>query len=315
MTNLDPTALPPGTVIDKYTVETRIASGGSATVYRVVHSELETVHALKIVHISDHEASQRLRTEGRVLAKLEHPNIVGVTDIIDVDGMPGLLMEYVGGPDLHMHLDAVGRLSFEELDDLAGQLLEAVEAAHEQGFIHRDLKPANIILGPRRGGGHVVKVADFGLDKVLESDSHTITPLHTRQGIVMGTPAYMAPEQVTGDHAIGRHTDIWALGTLLFEMVTGDRAFPGKDTMQVLGAVARGSYALPVPKDTPPRMIAAIRAALQIQPLHRPADCKTLLELWRGNRDFVTAESTLILEEAPKPQQEPPQRSLLPWIL
>ena len=178
-----------GRVIDRYVVAGPLGKGGVAQVYLVRHTQLDTLHALKVVSLPTVEASQRLLREGRALGKIRHRGIVTVTDFIEVDGLPGLVMEYVNGPTLHEVLRHQ-RLSLEQADFIARGILEAVGAAHKKGMVHRDLKPANVLFQVE-GSEVSVKVADFGLVKLLEAED--LVGLVTRSGSTFGSPAYMAP--------------------------------------------------------------------------------------------------------------------------
>ncbi|MBT3219037.1 MAG: protein kinase, partial [Proteobacteria bacterium] len=137
--------LRPGTSIDRYTVESKLGEGGMAKVYRVRHQQLGTSHALKVLTLTSPAIQERLLQEGRVQAQLNHRNIVSVTDVIDVNGASGLIMEFVNGPTLEA-LIARQRLNFAQVDELAQEIVSAMAEAHKRDLIHRDLKPANIIL-------------------------------------------------------------------------------------------------------------------------------------------------------------------------
>jgi serine/threonine-protein kinase len=278
---MDATSLSTGTVIDRYTVDAPIGEGGMAMVFRVRHNQLGTLHALKVLTLGGRQIADRLRQEGRVQATLQHPNVVTVTDMIDLHGSPGLIMQYIEGPSLDEYLRAT-RLTVEQADELARGILGGVAAAHRQGLIHRDLKPANIMLHitPR---GLVPKITDFGLAKVLGTGGGGFSK--TRTGSTMGTPHYMSPEQVRDSKNVGPATDIFALGAILYELVCARRAFDGDDLLQIFNAVAQGRYTSPrelVP-ELPERMETAIRAALQVEPTDRPDSCDALLDLWLGD--------------------------------
>jgi len=180
--------LEPGEVVDRYVIEQKIGQGGMAVVYRARHSQLGTLHAIKVLQVPALAIRDRLLLEGRAQATLRHPNIVNVTDVIDVHGAPGLVMELVEGPSLDDLLARV-QLTIPQVDELARGILAGVAEAHRHGLIHRDLKPANVMLKPT-GTGFVPKVTDFGLAKVLSADEG---PGRTQSNVAMGTPAYMAP--------------------------------------------------------------------------------------------------------------------------
>lgn len=224
---------------ERYVVESLLGEGGLARVYRVRHTQLGTQHALKHLFLSRPGLQERLLREGRIQARLQHPHVVRVQDVLDVDGQPGLLMEFVEGSSLHELLAAGGALSLEESLPLFAQVLSGVAAAHRQGVLHRDLKPANILLA-RAGQGWLAKVADFGLAKVTDD---TESRGRTKAGVTMGTPGYMAPEQVVSATDVDRRADVFALGVVLYEMLVGKSPFGRGDEFTTLSETVRGSYA------------------------------------------------------------------------
>jgi hypothetical protein len=189
-------------------------------------------------------------------------------------------MEFVGGPSL-FDLISRTRLTLEQADHLARDILRGVSAAHSRGMVHRDLKPANILIAPG-AAGPVAKVADFGLAKALERDS--LGSGQTRTGETMGTPSYMAPEQVNDSKDVDARADIFALGAILYEMVSGELAFPGSSLLQIFNAIHDGRYR-PLKElvpDLPERMASAIDGALTTDRDQRIPDCPTLLAVWEG---------------------------------
>ncbi|MCB9676880.1 MAG: serine/threonine protein kinase [Alphaproteobacteria bacterium] len=272
--------LAPGTVVERYTVDGVLGRGGMAVVYRVHHNQLGSPHAMKVLTLPTPSVRKRLLQEGRVQSTLRHPNIVAVTDVVDLDGSPALVMEYVRGPSLSDFLSAC-RPTRKQADALADGILAGVQAAHAAGLVHRDLKPGNVLLSTA-GGVPVPKITDFGLAKLLDDDSDTAT--RTRSGVAMGTPAYMAPEQIRDSRTVDHRADLWSLGAILYELVTGERAFVGADTMELFQAVCAAQF-VPVrerlPK-APARMVKAIEAALTVPLADRAPDCATLRALWTG---------------------------------
>lgn len=271
--------LEPGSHAGRFVVDGVIGAGGTATVYRVHHERLNTVHALKILELTSDTIRERLLTEGQAQATLNHPNIVAVTDILDLDGQPGLLMEYIDGPSLE---DALVEYPF-TLDDLEALFLgivDGVEAAHGLGFVHRDLKLANILLEPTPQG-FVPKITDFGLAKVL---SNRIAASATQTGVAMGTPGFMAPEQVRDAGKVDERADFFSLGCVLYEMVSGKRTFPGDEVLQIYIAVTKVDF-IPIREhvpDLPDRFEAAIRGCLQKDPDERIPDAATLRAVLAG---------------------------------
>ncbi len=286
-----------GDTVDRYTVEKLLGAGGTALVYRVRHNRLGTRHALKLLTIHGESIRRRLLQEGKAQALLGHLNIVAVTDVVDVGGNPGLLMEYIEGPSLEDALLEY-RLTMADAETLFLGVLAGVRAAHERGIVHRDLKPANVLLDPT-DAGFVPKVADFGLAKAIRGK-----PLRkgsTRQGVAMGTPSYMAPEQIRDAGNVDERADMFSLGCILYEVITRRRAFPGDDTLDIYNNVALGRY-VPARKlvpDLPDRVEQAIRGCLQVDKNKRIPDCDTLRAVLRGERRWDLAEDPDTLPEPP----------------
>jgi len=281
--------LHPGDTIDRFTVEALLGTGGTAVVYRVRHQTLGTTHALKVLSVTSDVIRERMLTEGRVQAAMQHPNIVAVTDVIDVDGAPGLLMEYIEGPTLDKALDKY-RISPASAETLFIGIASGVRKAHEHGLVHRDLKPANVLLA-RTIEGFVPKVADFGLAKVLE-EARDGQEGHTRSGVALGTPAYMAPEQIHDARTVDQRADIFALGCILYELMTRRRAFPGDNTISIYNNILDGRI---VPArhwvpDLDERIDTAIKGALVIDKGARIPDTDTLLAVLAGEMPFEVPE-------------------------
>ncbi len=277
-----------GATFYRYKLLSLLGEGGMARVYRVRHQQLGTEHALKVLVSASDDVRERLLHEGRVQASLKNPNIVNVTDVIDVEGLPGLIMELVEGPTLQ-ELLTTKRLSVRQVDMLATGMLKGVAFAHRKRLIHRDLKPANILC--LLGEGTVVpKVADFGLVKVVEGDGAGMH--NTRSGMMMGTPHYMSPEQIRDSKRVDERADVWALGVILYRMATGVLPFGGESVFDVMTAASAGKYqpVLAVAPETPERMAKAIEAALTVDPEHRPANAAEMLELWSGPGRVVSDE-------------------------
>src|SRR6516164_8078408 len=230
-----------GTRLGPYEVLSALGSGGMGEVYRARDTKLGRDVALKILPISftnDPERVARFHREAQVLASLNHPHIAQIYGLEEANGAQFLVLELVDGESLDKRI-ARGRISVDEALGIAKQTAEALEAAHEKGIIHRDLKPANIAL-TKEGS---VKVLDFGLAKAVETtsglaeamNSPTITSpaMMTGIGVILGTAAYMSPEQAKGRVA-DKRSDVWAFGCVLFEMLTGKRAFEGEDVPETL---------------------------------------------------------------------------------
>jgi serine/threonine protein kinase len=223
-----------------------IGVGGMGEVYRATDTTLGRQVAIKIlpdVFASDLERLARFEREAKTLASLNHPHIAAIYGFEKSAGMHALVMELVEGPTLADRV-AQGPISLDEALPIAKQIAEALEAAHEQGIIHRDLKPANIKVRP----DGTVKVLDFGLAEAMEPtgamspnpQSPTITtPAMTQAGMILGTAAYMSPEQAKG-RTVDKRSDVWAFGCVFFEMLTARRAFEGEDITDTIAAVVRG---------------------------------------------------------------------------
>ena len=233
-----------GTRLGPYQILSALGAGGMGEVYRARDTKLDRAVAIKILpeaFAADAERIARFQREAKTLASLNHPNIAHIHGLEESNGVRALVIELVEGEDLAQRI-ARGAIPVAEALPIAKQMADALEAAHEQGIIHRDLKPANIMV--RRDG--TVKVLDFGLAKAMEptgvaspsvSQSPTITtPAMTQAGMILGTAAYMSPEQARGK-PVDKRTDIWAFGCVLYEMLTGQRAFDGQGVSETLARV------------------------------------------------------------------------------
>lgn len=265
-----------------------------AAVYLVQHEDLGTRHALKVLSIRKRSLVRRLLQEGTVQAELRHPNIVAVDEVIEDEQRPSLLLELVEGPTLETLL-AVHRFDVSEAIQLFQGIVAGVEHAHNSGLVHRDLKPGNVLLALDHDG-MTPKVADFGLAKVVDGGMG-----HTRTGDTMGTPMYMAPEQVRDSSRVDHRADIYSLGCLLYEMVIGQPPFNGSDVIEIFSAIGDGRYtdpeeALP---GIPAELADAIRAMLATDPEERPASCAELRTLlgtdnaatWLANPDALPPDA------------------------
>ena len=241
-----PVELTPGTRLGVYEITAPIGEGGMGQVYRATDTTLGRQVAIKLLpdaFASDPERMARFEREAQTLASLNHPNIAAIYGFEKSSGTNALVMELVEGDDLAQRI-ARNAIPLDEALPIAKQIADALEAAHDQGIIHRDLKPANIKV--REDG--TVKVLDFGLAKVAEpavassstlSLSPTITtPAMTQAGLILGTAAYMSPEQAKG-RAADKRSDVWAFGCVLYEMLAGRRAFDGEDTSDTLASVLK----------------------------------------------------------------------------
>ena len=261
----------PGTVLERWEIVRRLGEGGQAEVFEARHVELGLRAALKVLGPSS--SADRLITEGRVLARLQHRNLGRVLDVLRLDARPVLVLEYVEGPTLRAWL-AERRRPWDELAPILAGVLDGVEAAHAVGVVHRDLKPANVLLAP----GLVPKVVDFGIayDPGIEGG--------TRSGAPMGTPRYMAPEQLRHAAGVDARADVWALGALLYEATTGRPPFEDDDLIGLHAAFLARAYVEPrsLAPDLPNAVTAAIEGALDPVRERRIPDVATLRAVLAG---------------------------------
>ncbi|MEX0879711.1 MAG: protein kinase [Thermoanaerobaculia bacterium] len=302
-------ALAAGTRLGPYEIVSPLGAGGMGEVYRARDTRLGREVAVKILPQAfalDADRLARFQREAQVLASLNHPNIAHIHGLEESGGGRALVLELVEGETLAERI-AQGPLPVEEALEVARQIADALEAAHEKGIIHRDLKPANVKRTPEGK----VKVLDFGLAKALKPDhsspdvttSPTMTAASTQAGVVIGTAAYMSPEQARGKVA-DKRSDIWAFGAVLYEMLTGTKTFGGETVSDTLAAVLRSDPDWgALPEGTPPGVRRLLRRCLERDPRRRLHDI---------------ADVRLDMEEAPgdSPAAVPiPARGARPWLL
>ena len=272
-------ALSTGTRFGPYEVVSRIGAGGMGEVYRARDTTLHRDVAIKVLLptlANDPDRLARFGREAQLLASLNHPNIAHVHGVADANGVRALVMELVEGPTLADQI-VRGPIPINEVLPIAKQIAEALEAAHDHGIIHRDLKPANIKVRP----DGIVKVLDFGLAKALDAQdaasvnatlSPTMSVHATEAGIILGTAAYMAPEQARGQ-TVDERTDIWAFGCVLYEMLAGRPAFEAEDLAGTLASVLeREPDWLRLPANVPARVRDLLRLCLEKNPKNRRRD-------------------------------------------
>lgn len=282
-----------GLVLDeKYRLDARLGEGGMGTVYRAAHLLIDRPVAVKLLHprfVEDEAAQQRFRREARAAGRLQHPNAVTVTDFgSTADGYVYLVMELLEGRTLRDVLSTEAPLTAGHAVGLMSQIAAAVEAAHEAGVIHRDLKPGNIFVVQRKGSPPVLKVLDFGIAKLAaesldESDAKNLT----QTGVMIGTPRYMSPEQCDGEK-LTPASDVYSLGIILYEMLTGTTPFNGPTPLAV--ALQHSSKPPRPPRELMPSIPVefeqVVLHALAKSPAERPGDAgefrRELLETARG---------------------------------
>ncbi|MEO0602420.1 MAG: serine/threonine-protein kinase, partial [Myxococcota bacterium] len=285
--------LQPGDVVGPWVVLGLLGEGGVARVYEVEHDDGRRA-ALKHLARPHPDALARLRREADALRSLVHPNIVRFVDWIDGPDRTALVLEAVGGPRL---VDAVADRPLADVEAWFGQILDGVAHAHDAGWLHRDLKPSNILIeaGPE---SIVPKVADFGLAYLASPDTRL-----TASGILMGTPAYMAPEQAAHPRDVDARADVFSLGALLFELVCGRPPFASPDVFALLAQAQRGEFPDPqrLRPDLPDRFAHAIRGALQPDPDRRLASVDALRDVLAGTRAWTGPSQPLSLTEVERP--------------
>src|SRR6266851_136723 len=293
-----------GTRLGPYAILAPLGMGGMGVVYRAKDTRLGREVAIKV---STEHFSNRFEKEARAIASLNHPNICTLYDV----GSNYLVMELVEGPTLADRIKE-GPIPLEEALAVARQIAEALEAAHENGIIHRDLKPGNVKIKP----DGTVKVLDFGLAKVVEPDtptglavsSQTLTMRSaTRAGVILGTPAYMSPEQASGT-PVDRRADIWSFGVVLWEMLTGEKMFAGETVSHTLAAVLlRGPDWKQLPVGTP-----AIIRRLLVRSLERNLK-RRLADIGLARLEIEDAMAAGTEEHTASSQVESPRHQRLAW--
>jgi eukaryotic-like serine/threonine-protein kinase len=312
-----------GTRLGPYEITSKLGEGGMGIVWKAKDSHLRRDVALKVLpegFTSDPERLARFEREARLLAQLNHPNIAQIYGFEASGETHALVMELVDGPTLAERL-AKGPLPFKESLSIALQIAQALEEAHEKGIVHRDLKPQNIKASPEGK----VKVLDFGLAKALDpvsmagsspldlALSPTLTFQSSREGVILGTAAYMSPEQARGA-AVDKRTDIWAFGVVLWEMLVGRRLFDGPSVPDVLGAILRQEVDFAaLPSGVPPSIRRLLRRCLERDPknrLHDIADARLVIE----DLGRQSADEPADTKSAPTGKRPRAWRAL-PWAL
>jgi serine/threonine protein kinase len=267
---------------ERYRVIRRIAEGGMSAIYEVQHIKLLRQFALKrllpeLMHIE--EAVQRFQREAELLGGLHHPNVVEISDWVTLpDGAPAMVLEFLHGNSLQVRL-LRGALQWDAIARIGDQTMSALQLAHRNGITHRDLKPENIFISIDDSGDERVKLLDFGVSKLRQHDG-SLSGLNR----MLGTPSYMSPEQAAGDAAnVGESTDVWAMGTILYEMATKELAYKAPEVGMTLTIILEGN---PPPitkfrKDAPKAFVSLVERAISRDPTKR---IMTIDELRSGLR-------------------------------
>ena len=312
-------ALSAGTRLGPYEILAPLGAGGMGEVYRATDTKRGRDVAIKVLPAEvtgDAERLARFQREAHLLASLNHPHIASIYGLEEADGKPFLVLELVEGEDLAERLKR-GRVPVDEALEIAKQIAEGLEAAHEKCIVHRDLKPANVKLTPEGK----VKVLDFGLAKAWAGDpatgsssdlsqSPTLEHTGTQAGVILGTAAYMSPEQARGK-PVDKRADIWGFGVVLFEMLPGQRLFSGDEVSDILASILKEEpdWTL-LPVDTPRKLSDLLRRCLRKDArnrLHDIADARIEIEeTIEGGRDGAPAGS---------PSTPPASQRALPWTM
>jgi eukaryotic-like serine/threonine-protein kinase len=293
-----------GKTLGHYEISSQLGKGGMGEVYRARDTKLNRDVALKILpaeFANDAERMARFKREAQLLASLNHTNIAAIYGLEESGGMRALIMELAEGPTLAERI-LKGPIPLEEALGIARQIAEALEAAHEKGIIHRDLKPANIKITPEGA----VKVLDFGLAKALEgeaavtnvSESPTLSMAATQAGVILGTAAYMAPEQARGA-SVNKRCDIWSFGVVLFEMLIGKQLFTGETVSDTLAAVLRADIDWNLlPANTPASIRTLLRRCLtkdRKQRLQAIGDARIVIEEYISNPSSASVQEAVLV--------------------
>ena len=326
-----------GTRLGPYEITAKLGEGGMGEVYRATDTKLKRDVAIKVLpaaFIEDKERLARFEREAQLLAQLNHPNIAAIHGLEESEGTRALIMELVEGPTLAERLEA-GPFPLHECLSVSLQIAQALEEAHEKGIVHRDLKPQNI----KASGEGKTKVLDFGLAKAMDPvagsaasaadmarsptlmQSPTLTAAHgTQLGVILGTAAYMAPEQARGG-AVDKRADIWAFGVVLYEMLTGRSLFAADTVTDTLAGVLKTEIDFArVPAEVPPAIRQLLRRCLERNPknrLHDIADARIVLEELLAGRGEESAVVAMPAGAAPAAAVEatPAWRRALPWAI
>src|ERR1700761_5394075 len=304
------------TLSGRYRLEARIGAGGMSTVYRAMDVTLEREVAIKLMNrevASDSDQLERFRREARAVAQLNHPHIVGVIDAGEDDQTPYIVFEFVEGETLKDRIRRLGRLPVPEAVAYAIEIARALGAAHERHIVHRDVKPQNVLIDHEGSA----KVTDFGIARTLEEDGLTA------DGRVLGTTDYVSPQQAVG-HPVTGQSDLYSLGVVLYEMLTGEVPFHGDN--QVAVAMKHVREELPDVQVKRPEISAALASVVEIATAKREsdryaddaemiADLEDVLELESARAgSSLNAEAPSVMKTLPEsPQRRLPMRIRHPW--
>jgi serine/threonine-protein kinase len=280
-------------IAGKYELVRYLARGGMAEVWHGIHADLRTEVAIKFVdgRVSHDRATgayalERFRFEAQISARLgaRTRHVVAVQDAGTHEGVPYLVMEYVPGRTLEQEVETLGPMAPARFADVLDQTADALAVAHGLGIVHRDLKPSNLLLCGAPDGTVVVKVADFGVAKALDATLALDRPRDTQEGQLVGSPAFMSPEQLRGATGIDARSDLWSLGVVAYETLTGKPCFQGSSVLDLFAAICTVNYrrASSLRPDLPPGIDAWIARALAVEPGARFASAAEMAQAFRA---------------------------------
>ena len=290
-----------GDRVEKYEVLEPLGDGGQGFVFKVRHIHLHTTHALKVLNpilVKNDESRARFLREGRIQARLRHPAIAAVSDVVAEPRLAGLVVEYVDGRDLWAWRDSLGRTpTANELAAIFGPVLDALDLAHRQGIVHRDIKPSNILVTE----GLAPKILDFGIAQV--QDSLRDGAARTRTGVQLGTPGFMSPEQIVPSGELDGRSDLFSLAATLHAVVAGVEPFEAPSEFQTMGRITQGDFT-PLPELVPgidPDLVGLVERGLAVDPAARWPGAAQMAAALRGLAGGASAPSCVSCGEALKP--------------
>jgi eukaryotic-like serine/threonine-protein kinase len=298
-----------GSTIAGWQIVRELHQGSMAVTFEVRRPDLDGRYALKLMYLRDPSFQERLRRVGEAQKGLSHPHLIDVVDVIDFEGAPGIVSRYVEGTDLSTWAAAEQR-PLPQVIEVFRQLVDGLVTAHERGLIHRNLKPQKVLID----ANGVPHLHDFMLGKTLSAESKVAV---TQMGTTFGTPQYMSPEQFRGAADVDARTDLFSLGSLLFELVTGRRAFDGKGLMDIYKQVSASDYPAPssLRPDVPPELDALVANLLAVERDDRPPSARVVAERLDHDPVFRALRGLAPLYAPPPPSTTtppPPPRAVRP---
>jgi serine/threonine protein kinase len=286
-------------IAGKYALTHVLGCGGMGLVLAATHLQLERRVAIKFLlpqHLEKPDVVGRFTREARSAAKIQSDHVAHVLDVGIDDGTPYMVMEYLEGEDLKQLLSRRGPLPVDEVARYVGQACEALTEAHALGIVHRDLKPANLFLAKRPNGRALLKVLDFGISKIMNPATETELTLTSR---AVGSPSYMAPEQLTASRSLDGRADIWALGVVLYELLTRRRPFHGESMPSLVALILKGKYERldTLRSDLPETLVAAVHRCLEVEPENRFASITELADVLAA---FAPTDSVSAVDGVPR---------------